>query len=450
MRDLFYFALNKSILVSLITGQLGRIMERRKVLKRISYLSTGMLVASITGAIGRNNSLNPTKTILLVSGWQDVNIGDIAHTPGLIHILNTFLPEYEIVLWKKSKGEKVKELLHKNYPEVKIIYGSVAADSSVENEEVISAMKKADILVHGSGPSVVGQDNLEAWMKYTDKPFGIFGTTIQSISPELKKVLDASSFIYTRETASLKVLKNHGITGENISFAPDATFFFDLLDDKKALSFLETHQLKEKEFICVIPRLRYTPYHKIKKVDWSAEKIQEVEETNEKYKEVDHAKMRVAMIEWVRKTGNKVLICPEMTYQVDIMDELLIDPLPEDVKSKVIKRDYWLPDEAASIYASAHSVISFECHSPIIAAANGTPMFYLRQPEDTIKGQMYYDLGLADWVFEIEETEGRQIADKLMDNWKNYNKAERKLGKAMKKVATIYKSSTEKIKMVTT
>ncbi|WP_235114763.1 polysaccharide pyruvyl transferase family protein [Cyclobacterium qasimii] len=155
------------------------------------------------------------------------------------------------------------------------------------------------------------------------------------------------------------------------------------------------------------------------------------------------------MIEWVRKTGNKVLICPEMTYQVDIMDELLIDPLPADVKSKVIKRDYWLPDEAASIYARAHSVISFECHSPIIAAANGTPMFYLRQPEDTIKGQMYYDLGLADWVFEIEETEGKQIADRLMENWDNYNKAERKLGKSMKKVANIYKASSGKIKLVT-
>ena len=43
---------------------------------------------------------------------------------------------------------------------------------------------------------------------------------------------------------------------------------------------------------------------------------------------------------WVRETGNKVLICPEMTYQVDIMDELLIDPLPDDVKRNVVKRGY--------------------------------------------------------------------------------------------------------------
>jgi len=78
------------------------------------------------------------------------------------------------------------------------------------------------------------------------------------------------------------------------------------------------------------------------------------------------------------------------------------------------------PDKAASLYARAHTILSFECHSPIIAAANGTPAFYLRQPEDTIKGQMYYDLGLADWTFEIEKSTGQQISDRLMQIHDNY------------------------------
>ena len=148
------------------------------------------------------------------------------------------------------------------------------------------------------------------------------------------------------------------------------------------------------------------------------------------------------MIAWVRETGNKVLICPEMTYAVDIMDELLINPLPEDVKPFVMKRGYWLPDEAASIYAKAHTVLSFECHSPIIAAANGTPCFYLRQPEDTIKGQMYYDLDFNDWVFEIDKTTGTQIADRLREVWKDHSKAKAKLKSRMDKVENIYKERT--------
>ncbi len=49
-----------------------------------------------------------------------------------------------------------------------------------------------------------------------------------------------------------------------------------------------------------------------------------------------------------------------------------------------------------------------------MAFAHGTPALYLRQPEDTIKGQMWYDIGVSDWVFEIEETQGEEIAAQLM------------------------------------
>jgi polysaccharide pyruvyl transferase WcaK-like protein len=423
-------------------------MDRRKALNYIGTLSGSLLVSDLLLAV--NSYGSPNKTILLVSGWQDVNIGDIAHTPGLLNILQSFLPDYEIVLWKRSEGEEVKSLLNKNYPDVKIIYGGVDSEKNVSNGEVVEAMEKADIMIHGSGPSVVGRSNLEAWVKHTDKPFGIFGTTIQHIDGDLELLLKKSSFIYTRETASLDVLKKSGISGKHISFAPDATFYLAMRDDARGEKFLKENELKEKEFICVIPRLRYTPYHKIRKMDWSAEKIKQVEETNDQYKELDHSKMREAMIRWVQETGNKVLVCPEMTYQVDIMDELLIDPLPEEIKPFVVKRGYWLPDEAASIYARAHTVLSFECHSPIIAAANGTPMFYLRQPEDTIKGQMYYDLGFDDWIFEIEQTEGNQIADRLMGVWSNYDRAKKDLSKSMDRIDKIYRKSTTKINKILT
>ena len=89
-----------------------------------------------------------------------------------------------------------------------------------------------------------------------------------------------------------------------------------------------------------------------------------------------------------------------------------------------------------------------ECHSPIIAAANGTPCFYLRQPEDTIKGQMYYDLGFNDWVFEIDNTTGKQIADRLREVWQDYERAKVKLKTSMDKVAIIYESRTDDLKTI--
>jgi polysaccharide pyruvyl transferase WcaK-like protein len=417
-------------------------MNRRKFITGMGALAA---LTTLKALPAFADSLAKSKKILLVSGWQDVNIGDITHTPGLLNILQKFLPETQVTLWKRSRGEEVKQMLNKNFPKVKIIYGDVDEALNVNNPEVIQAFKDHDFMIHGSGPSIVGQANLEAWVKATGKPFGIFGTTIQNISPKLKALLEKASFIYTRETASIKVLKENGITGEHVGFAPDATFCFDSKDESKATAFLKENSLEDRKFICAIPRLRYTPYYKWSPAGWTEQRIKEVNEVNEKNKEPDHAKMREAIITWVRETKNKVLVCPEMTYQVEIMDELLINPLPEDVKPFVIKRGYWLPDEAASVYARAFSVLSFECHSPIIAAANGTPFFYLRQPEDTIKGQMYYDLGFSDWVFEIEQSTGKQFADRLMENWKNPSAAKVKLENGMKQVSSLYKTATERV-----
>lgn len=419
-------------------------MKRSEFLKQTALLSIGSLLTPfITQAAKKDNP-----TLLLVSGWQDVNIGDIGHTPGLLHVLETFIPKATIILWKRSNGEEVKKLLNKNFPKVKIIYGSVTKDKDVDNPEIMEAFKKADVMIHGSGPSLVGGDNLASWMKHTTKPFGVYGTTLENPSQYHQSILQKAAFIYTRETKSIEHLKKVGIFGDHVQFAPDATFFMHIRNDEKGNSFLKANGLKDKKFICAVPRLRYTPYHQFNPNNngWNAERIKLVEETNEKYKEADHAKLREAMIAWVRETGNKVLVCPEMTYQVEIMDELLINPLPDDVKPFVVKRGYWLPDEAASIYAKAHAVLSFECHSPIIAAANGTPCFYLRQPEDTIKGQMYYDLGFNDWVFEINNTTGKQIADRLREVWTNYKKANAQLKTSMDKVAAIYKTGTKRVK----
>lgn len=407
-----------------------------------------VILFAVLTVVTLNAKEREPKTILVVSGWQDVNIGDIAHTPGLLHILQTYLPDANIIVWEKNVGKEVEEFLYKNFPKIKIVHGAMDKNAQVDSEEVLKAFREADLMIHGSGPYIVGQYHLEAWVKYTHgKPFGIFGTTIPKVDQRLKNLLKQADFIYTRETASIDVLKQAGITGSHIRFVPDATFFFNLRDKKKGNDFLKANDLEKGKFICAVPRLRRTPYYLIKNRHlWSEAKIREVESYNNRYKEEDHSKLREAIVSWVRRTGNKVLVCPEMTYQVDFMDELLIDSLPVDVKPYVVKRGYWLPDEAASVYAASFAVLSFECHSPIIAAANGTPFFYLRQPDDTIKGQMYYDLGCSDWTFEIEETTGTRIADRLAEIETHYPKAKRKVKGMQKKIADLYKDACKPIK----
>ena len=416
-------------------------LNRRQFIQQTSLLSAAAMLPFLSQATQKSNPV-----LLITSGWQDVNIGDIAHTPGLIGLLKKRLPKAKIILWKKSKSEMVETMLNKYYPDVTIIHGAVDKEFVPQTDEVKQAFQTADFFLHGSGPSVVAADYLQAWHKQTQKPFGIFGVTTQDVSASLKELLQHASFIFTRETASIQKLKDAGVQGPHIAFAPDATFVLEIHDDQKANQFIQENKLEHRKFICVIPRLRVTPYYKIRPSGWSEERIKQVNELNDKWKEIDHAKVREAMVAWVRKTGNKIVVCPEMTYQVDIIDELLVNPLPDDVKPLVVKHGYWLPDEAASLYAHAHAVLSYECHSPIIALTNGTPAFYLRQPQDTIKGQMYYDLGLKDWTFEIEEATGQQITDRLLQTVADYGAAKKSVTQSMAKVQSQYNAAFEVIK----
>ena len=84
--------------------------------------------------------------------------------------------------------------------------------------------------------------------------------------------------------------------------------------------------------------------------------------------------------------------------------EMLLDPLPEDVKPRVVWRDnYWLTDEALSTYTRSAGLFGNEMHSPIMAVGNGVPAIVCRFAEQTSKGFMWRDIGLSDWLFDHDQ-----------------------------------------------
>lgn len=343
--------------------------------------------------------------VLLRSSWQTINIGDIAHTPGMLRLLERHAPHAAVTLWPNALSEPVAAMLAKRFPKLAIARTKPEQDA---------AIKDCDVCLHGSGPGLVGAAALKQW-RATGKPYGFGGVTLND--DELKAhrdLLAGARFVFCRDTLSLDALEKSGVRGPLTGFGPDATFFLDLRDDATAEAYLKRHGLEPGKFACFVPRLRYTPYwregRKVAQAD-----IDRRHGENEKHKEVDHAKLRTAVVAWVRETGHPALLCPEMTYAVEVLRPLLYDPLPDDVKKKVIVRDrYWLTDEAASTYARAAAVVSLEMHSPIIAVANGTPAIHVRQPTDTRKGQMWRDVGLGDWLFEVEDATGDRIAAALL------------------------------------
>ena len=188
-------------------------------------------VSTYTAAFSREKKV-PTK-VLLRSSWQTVNIGDIAHTPGMLALLEKHRPDAEVTLWPSSVDRGVEEILRARFPKLTI------AKSKAEQQ---TALADWDFFLHGSGPSLVG----------------------------LKELIRA------------------------------------------------------------------------------------------------------------RDAG------------------------------------YWVTAEACSVYSQAAAIVSMEQHSPIMGIAAGVPSVLVRQPTDTRKGRMWYDLKMSDWVFEIDTTTGTQIADRLV------------------------------------
>jgi polysaccharide pyruvyl transferase WcaK-like protein len=379
------------------------------------------------------------KSLLLVSGWQTVNIGDIAHTPGMIHLLKTYFPELKITLWPNDIDLQEEQSLMSYFPDLVIVKDDFALTGRAGSKEAFSAIEEADFMLHGSGPGIVGLQKLQLWRERTGKPYGIFGVTIGNVDEELKEVLNGASFIYTRETLSLKVLQEAGVTGPVTGFGPDATFFLPDRNEASAAFYMESRKLEDRKFICVVPRSRFTPYHRVHvRINRSREQTDRVIAENLKYAEEDFRKLREVIIRYVSETGNTVILCPEMEYQTELYEPYLYNPLPPEIKNHILMHPYWQPGDAASLYARAAAVVSMECHSPIIALVNGTPALYVRQPSDTIKGQMYYDLKLDDWIFEIEETSGEQIAGRVIEILNSWPESFEKVKLLNQRVKSIY------------
>src|SRR5262245_46006631 len=99
-------------------------MIQAPVSRRQFFCSTlsACLLSSIASAQDR------PRRIMLKSSWQTVNIGDIAHTPGVLTLLQKHIPNAELILWPNNIDNGVEEMLRQNFPKVRIVKGSAKAD----------------------------------------------------------------------------------------------------------------------------------------------------------------------------------------------------------------------------------------------------------------------------------------------------------------------------------
>lgn len=365
---------------------------------RRSFL--GIAAAAV---VARNVAAGRRPRIVLRSSWQTVNIGDIAHTPGVLRLLEKHVPEAEVLLWPSSVGNGVERILRDRFPAVRILKGE---------KDIKAAFDECDFFLHGSGPFLVAQRDIERWIQATGKPYGVYGITFSDnnystrpLAPEAIaktiNVLSGARFVFFRDSPSLALAKDRGCRAPVMEFGPDGAFATDLVDDERANAFLAKHGLASQKFLCCIPRHRFTPYWTIPERKAPFDRLKN--EINEKKLESDHEPLRRAIAEIVRQTDLKILLCPEDQTQMALGKSALLDRLPRDVQSRVVWRpDYWLTGEARSTYLKSAGLFGHEMHSPIMCIGAGIPAVVCRWKEQTSKGFMWKDIGLADWLFDMD------------------------------------------------
>jgi polysaccharide pyruvyl transferase WcaK-like protein len=368
----------------------------------------------------------PDGGVLLYSGWATKNIGDIGHTPGTLRYLEQFCPGTPVTVWLARANDQVIDMLRRRFPRVSIVQGKLDRTGRADNPALQDAFDHCRLFLYNSG--MIFNDRwpppdhvLKACLAH-DKEYGLYGQSFDGFASEdqerLVGLLSHAAFIYTRDVESFYYLREVGVHPPILEFGPDGCFGIDVRDDATAECFLASHGLKPKEFITATIRTDTWvdgirgPYPELME-DWATQ-------------------LRRVIADWVKATGLRVLLAPEVEKEIESARTLLYERLPADVRSHVVQRDTsWNVDEAASIYARAHTVVALEPHSCIIALAMGTPAIHFFNEGHGRKAWMFRDVGLPEWLVSIDEDNAALVTAALASIHRDYSRAQEKVKRAM-------------------
>ncbi len=370
-------------------------------------------------------------SILLISGWNLYNIGDVAITPGFLRLVRRYVPEARVTVLAASYPEELRAYLRR-FPAQVGDFDLLPMEFKPGvplSPEMEAAFAGADLLVLNSGMTLsYGYYGLE-WDRYLPRllafikarelgvPYGVYGHSFDRIEPHAdilyRDVLGGAAFVYARDAESLRLLRQRGVRCSEMGFAPDSTFAFDLHDDAYAADFMRRYDLPPGRFLAVVPRLDVNRFRA------------------DGREHVHAAQTRRLITEWVRRTGEPVVIVPEVARLLASHRAMVYDPLPDDVRALVSYHpDYWMPDQARAVYARARLVVSAEMHSVILALGAGTPSLHPHFAQAGLKQWMMRDLGLQDWLFDQDAVPIEQMVDAMLVVRADYDRAVRRVEQA--------------------
>lgn len=377
----------------------------------------------------------PRKKILLRTGWQMRNIGDVCFSPAMLAALARYIPEASVTCWAANIDEPGRQMIRRGFPDVQFLDGRLNDPGVPTPQPLLDAFAQTDLFLYNSGMVInYGLHGAHDWNRSLtsmlpfylagnlNKPYGTWAQTFDVFSPPSpivwKRVLSDAKFLFTRDSLSIGILRGAGISGPHIAFAPDIAFQFRQRNEEAANAYLRAARLERGNFLVAI--LHYAVLDRPGVKERGAEYVQ---------------MMREVLIRWVRETKLPILIAPEDEREIALGKLHLVDPMPPDVKPYLrLRETFWLPDEALSVFLASRTMFNMEPHGNIIALANGLPCLHCFDWAFGKKAQMFADIGLGHWAFPLPTTTSRQMGDALLALHRDYEVAQKQREAAMRLV----------------
>lgn len=228
-------------------------------------------------------------------------------------------------------------------------------------------------------------------------PYGVNAQSFDALdwpaSLIFRPLFQDARFVYARDPDSLEYLRQNNLLCPRSGWRPDTTFFFSGFDDAWSQQFMKTHGLEKGRFITVTIR--------------SADQQGPLAGTiGAERGEANLGRLRGFIEEWVSRTGLPVVLAPEVSTEVEKMHRDIYLKLSAAAREKCIEMEkFWTTEQAYSLYRDAQIVVSMEMHSVIMALSLGTPVLMPQFSENGRKVWMLDELGLRDWIFDIDESQ---------------------------------------------
>lgn len=353
----------------------------------------------------------------------------------MLAALARFIPEADVTCWASNIDENARRMIRRDFPGAVFIDGAINTPGKPTPPHILEAFRETDLYLYNSGMVInYGLHEQHDWNRTIGstlpfflasnlgKPYGTWAQTFDIFSPPspivLKRVMSDAKFLFTRDSISLGILRDAGIQGPHIAFAPDIAFQYRQRNDAPAAEYLRSEGLEPGKFLIAI-------------IHYAVLDRPGVRERGPEYV----AKMREVLIRWARETKLPILIAPEDDREIAIGKEQLIDPMPPDVKPLMkLRKTFWLPDEALSVFLSSRTMFNMEPHGNIMALANGLPCLHCFEWAFGKKAEMFKDIGLGDWAFHLATATPQQMGDALLRVHNHYEEAQRLRISAMKTV----------------